>query len=55
MANITDKFYNMQVNLIKNGKIYAENVAIRNVWQKDSNTFFDIYFLHWFLYMSSQK
>ena len=44
MANITDKFYNMQVNLIKNGKIYAENVAIRNVWQKDSNTFFDIYF-----------
>ncbi len=37
------KFYNMQVNLIKNGKIYAERAAIRNVWQKDNNTFLDIY------------
>ena len=37
------KFYNMQVNLIKNGKIYNERAAIRNIWQKDNTTFLDIY------------
>ncbi len=44
MAKVTDKFYNMQINLIRNGKLYAENVAIRNIWEKDRNIFLDIYF-----------
>lgn len=44
MAKSTDKFYNMQVNLIKNGKIYAEKVAIKNIWEKEKNIFLDIYF-----------
>ncbi len=39
----TDKFYNMRVNLIKNGKIYSERAAVRNVWQKDQSLFLDIY------------
>ena len=43
MAGGSDKFYNMQVYLIKNGKLYAEEVAIRNIWEKDDGTFFDIY------------
>lgn len=44
MVEATNKFYNIKINLIKNGHIYAENVAIRNVWEKESNIFFDIYF-----------
>lgn len=44
MASITDKFYNMQVNLIKNGRIYAEKAAIKNIWQKEDNILLDIYF-----------
>ncbi len=44
MAKATDKFYNMQVNLIKNGRVYTENVAIRNIWEKEQNIFLDIYF-----------
>ena len=44
MAKSTDKFYNMQVNIIQNGRIYAEQVAIQNVWKKEDNVFFDIYF-----------
>ena len=43
MAGGSDKFYNMQVYLIKNGKLYAEEVAIRNIWEKDNGAFFDIY------------
>ena len=43
MSEQNDKFYNMRVDLINNGKIYTENVAIRNVWEKDSGIFFDIY------------
>lgn len=39
-----NKYYNMRVNLIKNGHIYAENVAVRNIWQKNEGTFFDLYF-----------
>lgn len=38
------KFYNMLLHLIKNDKIYEERVAVKNVWQKDGNTFLDIYF-----------
>lgn len=44
MQQPTDKFYNMQVNLIKNGRIYKEQVAIRNVWAKERSIFLDIYF-----------
>ena len=38
-----DKFYNMQVYLIKGDKLYAENVAIRNIWEKDDGIFLDLY------------
>lgn len=43
MSGGNDKFYNMQVYLLKSGKLYAEDVAIRNIWEKDDGTFFDIY------------
>ncbi|MBE6445618.1 MAG: hypothetical protein E7019_06200 [Alphaproteobacteria bacterium] len=38
------KFYNMQVHLIKNNRIYEENVAVKNIWKKDNNIFLDLYF-----------
>ena len=44
MQQPTDKFYNIQVNLIKNGQIYKEHVAIRNMWSKGRSIFLDIYF-----------
>ena len=44
MQQSTDKFYNMYISLIKNGRIYKEQVAIRNIWQKGNNIFLDIYF-----------
>ncbi|MBE6447867.1 MAG: hypothetical protein E7018_01020 [Alphaproteobacteria bacterium] len=44
MQNSAIRFYNMKVRFIKNDKIFEENVAIKNVWEKDGNTFFDIYF-----------
>lgn len=37
-------FYNMLIHLVRNNRIYEENVAIRNIWEKDGNIFFDIYF-----------
>ena len=43
MNQATDKFFNMYVNLVKNGKIYGENAAIRNIWEKDKTFFFDVY------------
>ena len=43
MSDGKDRFYNMQVYLIKSGKLYAEDVAIRNMWEKDDGIFFDIY------------
>ena len=39
----SDKFYNMKIHIIKGDQLYAENVAIRNIWEKDDGTFFDIY------------
>ena len=39
----SDKFYNMEIHIIKGDQLYAENVAIRNIWEKDDGTFFDIY------------
>lgn len=44
MAKAATRFYNMLVHLIKNNKLFEENVAIKNVWQKEGNTFLDIYF-----------
>ena len=38
------RFYNMLIHLIKNNKLYEENVAVKNVWEKDNNIFLDIYF-----------
>ncbi len=38
------KFYNMMIHLIKNNKLYEENVAVKNVWKKEGNTFLDVYF-----------
>lgn len=43
MSDGKDRFYNMQVYLIKSGKLYAEDVAIRNIWEKEDGIFFDIY------------
>ncbi|MBS4773939.1 MAG: hypothetical protein KHX55_06670 [Proteobacteria bacterium] len=44
MAKAATRFYNMLVHLIKNNRLFEENVAIKNVWQKEGNTFLDIYF-----------
>ncbi len=44
MAAQAIRFYNMLIHLIKNNKLYEENVAIKNVWKKDNNIFLDIYF-----------
>ena len=44
MANQALKFYNMQVHMIKNNRIYEENVAVKNIWKKDNNIFLDLYF-----------
>ena len=44
MKNTDNKFCNMDINLIKEGKIYSEKAAVRNIFKKDSGTFFDIYF-----------
>lgn len=38
------KYYNMIVHLIRNNRLYEENAAIKNVWKKGQNIFFDIYF-----------
>ena len=44
MSEANVKFYNMLIHLVRNDKLYKENVAIKNVWQKEGNTFLDIYF-----------
>ena len=44
MAFKSVKFYNMQVHLIQNNRIYEENAAVKNVWRKDGNIFLDLYF-----------
>ncbi len=44
MADKKLKYYNMIIHLVKNNKLYEENAAIKNVWEKDKNIFFDIYF-----------
>ncbi len=37
-------FYNMLVHLIAGRKIREENVAVKNIWQKDNLVFLDLYF-----------
>lgn len=37
-------FYNMLVHLISGSKISEENVAVKNIWQKDNLVFLDLYF-----------
>lgn len=37
-------FYNMLVHLTANGKVREENVAVKNIWQKDNLVFLDLYF-----------
>lgn len=44
MAEENLKFYNLIIHLVKNDKLYEENAAVKNIWQKNDNTFFDIYF-----------
>lgn len=44
MAQENLRFYNMIVHLVQNNRLFEENVAVKNVWQKDNNLFFDIYF-----------
>lgn len=44
MSEANVKFYNMLIHLVRNDKLYKENVAIKNVWRKEGNTFLDIYF-----------
>ncbi|MDD4556260.1 MAG: TerB family tellurite resistance protein [Alphaproteobacteria bacterium] len=36
-------FYNMQIHFLEKGAIRVEEAAIKNIWQKDTGTFFDIY------------
>lgn len=43
MSGKNNRFYNMQVYFLKGDRIYSENVAIRNIWEKDDGIFFDIY------------
>ncbi|MBE6453194.1 MAG: hypothetical protein E7012_06895 [Alphaproteobacteria bacterium] len=38
------RFYNMTVHLLHNNRIYEENVAIKDVLEKEGNIFLDIYF-----------
>ena len=44
MTTNSSKFYNMMAHLIQNNRIYEENVAVKNIWQKDGNIFLDLYF-----------
>lgn len=44
MAEKKVKYFNMIIHLIRNNRLYEENVAIRNIWEKDKNIFVDIYF-----------
>ncbi len=38
------RFYNMLIHFVQNNRIFEEKAAIKKVWQKDGNIFFDIYF-----------
>lgn len=38
------RFYNLVVHLQANNKLTEENVAVKNIWQKNGMVFFDFYF-----------
>lgn len=38
------KFYNLLVHLSYQNKIIEENLAVKNVWKRDGNTLFNLYF-----------
>lgn len=45
LASRSMRFYNMLVHLTSPGhKVIEENVAVKNIWQKNSLVFFDLYF-----------
>lgn len=44
MADTNVSFYNMLAHIVYQNKLIEENVAVKNVWQKDNITFFDLYF-----------
>lgn len=37
-------FYNMLVHIVFKNRVSEENVAIKNVWEKNGSLFFDLYF-----------
>lgn len=43
MPQTTDKFYNLQIDLVKNGQIVSEKAAISSIIEKDGSVFFNIY------------
>ncbi len=38
------RFYNMLAHLVKNNRLYEENLAVKNIWKKGGNIFLDLYF-----------
>lgn len=38
------RFYNLVVHLLSKNKLVEENVAVKNIWQKNGLVFFDLYF-----------
>ena len=38
------RFYNMRADLVNNGQIRTESIAIKNIWEKNGSIFLDIYF-----------
>ena len=44
MAQDNLRFYNMLVRLVQNNRLFEERAAVKKVWEKDGNIFFDFYF-----------
>lgn len=43
MPATTDKFYNLKIDIISNGRVCVETAAVRSVIDKDDSQYFDIY------------
>lgn len=43
MAVTTDKFYNLKIDLISNGRVCVETAAVRSIVEKDDSIYLDIY------------
>ena len=43
MPQTTDKFYNLNIDLVNSGRIYTETAAVRSIVQKGEMYFFSIY------------